>query len=86
MSNLSFISKLLEKAVATQLSHHLAARKILDVMQSVYRTCHSVETALLRIHNDLLRAVDTQQGVFLILLLLSAAFDTIEHRDPAESP
>ena len=34
-------------------------------VQSAYRPCHSVDTALLRIHNDVLRVMDSQQGVFL---------------------
>ena len=80
VSNLSFASKLLERAVATQLSHYLDAYGLWEGKQSAYRACHSVETALLRINNDILRALDTQQGVFLVLLDLSAAFDTIDHQ------
>jgi hypothetical protein len=79
VSNLSFTSKLVEKAVAAQLSQHLTTNNLQEVMQSAYRPCHSVETALLRIHDDILRAMDSKQGVFLILLDLSAAFDTIDH-------
>lgn len=40
---------------------------------------HSTETALLRVHNDIMRAIDSGQGMFLILIDLSAAFDTIAH-------
>ncbi len=67
VSNLSFTSKLVEKAVhvAAQLSQHLTANNLQEVMQSAYRPCHSVDTALLRIHNDVLRVMDSQQGVFL---------------------
>ena len=49
-------------------------------MQSAYRPDHSVESALLRVYNDTLIAVDGGQEVVLILLDLSAAFDTIDHR------
>ena len=48
-------------------------------MQSAYRQFHSTETALLRIKNDLLMVMDRQKVTLLILLDLSAAFDTIVH-------
>ena len=48
-------------------------------MQSAYRRHHSTETALLRLHDDLLRAVDNGSEAVLILLDFSAAFDTIDH-------
>ena len=48
-------------------------------MQSAYRPQHSVETALTKVHNDILCALDRSQGVILVLLDLSAAFDTIDH-------
>ena len=51
----------------------------MDQYQSAYRKGHSTETALVRVHNDILRAVDKGLGVCLILLDLSAAFDTVDH-------
>ena len=48
-------------------------------MQSAYRKCHSTETALLGLHNDVLSTVDRGCGVCLVLLDLSPAFDTIDH-------
>ncbi len=48
-------------------------------MQSAYWKYHSTETALLRVHNDILRALDCHRNVMLVLLDLSAAFDTVEH-------
>ena len=48
-------------------------------MQSAYREAHSTETALVRIQNDILRAIDNKKCVFLVLLDLSAAFDTVNH-------
>ena len=47
--------------------------------QSAYRWYHSTETALLKVQNDLLVAMDESCGVFLVLLDLSSAFDTIDH-------
>ena len=50
-----------------------------EMFQSSYKEFHSTETALLRVNNDILRALDEGQCVLLILLDLSAAFDTIDH-------
>ena len=50
-----------------------------DVYQSAYKKCHSTETALLRVQNDLLMALDGECSVLLLMLDLSAAFDTIDH-------
>ena len=51
-----------------------------EMQQSAYRYYHSTETALVKVQNDMLRAVDDVCGVFLVLLDLSAAFDTLEHK------
>ena len=48
-------------------------------MQSAYREFHSVETALLRVKSDIALALDKKQMAVLILLDLSAAFDTLKH-------
>ena len=79
MSNLSFISKLIERVVCTQLITHLKLNGLYELFQSAYREFHSTETALLRVQNDLLLSVDEYGGVILVLLDLSAAFDTIDH-------
>ena len=50
-----------------------------EKMQSAYRTAHSTESALIRVQNDILRQLDKKKGVILVLLDLSAAFDTIDH-------
>ena len=52
---------------------------LLEQMQSAYKPCHSTETALLKVHNDILCQLDKGQGVYLALLDLSAAFDTVDH-------
>ena len=48
--------------------------------KSAYKKGHSSETALTRINNDLLRAIDDNACVILVLLDLSAAFDTVDHQ------
>jgi len=42
-----------------------------------YRQFHSTETAVLSVHNDIVRAVDNRELSLLVLLDLSAAFDTV---------
>jgi hypothetical protein len=79
VSNLTFVSKVVERVVSKQLMIHLHHHDLYPKFQSAYRQNHSVETALLRVHNDILQALDKQQGVILVLLDLSAAFDTISH-------
>ena len=79
VSNLSFVSKVIERAVAHQLGHYLDGNSLHHPYQSAYRTGHSVETALTRVHSDIMQALDKKQGVILVLLDLSAAFDTVDH-------
>ena len=47
--------------------------------QSAYRVHHSTETALLKVKNDILLNMNKQHVTLLVLLDLSAAFDTVEH-------
>ena len=80
VSNLPFISKVLEKAVDAQLEHHLVTNELHEGFQSAYRRSHSTETALLKVQNDILEALDKGLVTVLIMLDLSAAFDTIDHQ------
>ena len=73
------MSKILEKVVARQLERHLDTNKLHDDRQSAYRSRHSTETALLRVHQDIATALDNNSCVVLIMLDLSAAFDVIDH-------
>ena len=50
------------------------------LLQSAYRKSHSTETALIKVQNDILMNMDRQQVTLLVLLDLSAAFDTIDHQ------
>jgi len=79
ISNLSVLSKLLERLVARQLPDHLAVAKLLTELQSAYRAYHSTETAVLKVLTDVLSALDTGDVAVLTLLDLSAAFDTVDH-------
>lgn len=80
ISNLNFISKIIERIIHNRLCTHLNSFPSLTPFQSAYRRLHSTETALLRIQNDLLQSVNNKKVSALILLDLSAAFDTIDHQ------
>ena len=79
ISNLTFISKLLECVVCKQLRAHLATHGLEEIFKSAYKENHSVETAILSVYNDMVRAIDRKKSVVLVLLDLSAAFDTVDH-------
>ena len=79
ISNLSFLSKIIEKCVSKQLGSYLEEHNLLSKFQSGYRKFHSCETATARIHNDILVMCDSRSKVVLLLLDLSAAFDTVNH-------
>ena len=73
------ISKLAEHVVARRLTSHVVEFNLLPTRQSAYRPYHSTETAVLSVHNDLVYAIDNRHVSLLVLLDLSAAFDTVDH-------
>uniref|UniRef100_A0A8C1LVL1 Reverse transcriptase domain-containing protein n=1 Tax=Cyprinus carpio TaxID=7962 RepID=A0A8C1LVL1_CYPCA len=80
ISTLPFITKILEKTVLYQLQSFLNSNQILETFQSCFKTLHSTESALLRVSNDILLATDAGDSVILILLDLTSAFDTVDHK------
>lgn len=80
ISNLKFISKVVERAASAQLQDYMFENELYGRRQSAYRKHFSTETALVRVQNDILRAVDQHADVVLVLLDLSAAFDTVDHK------
>ena len=79
IANLKFIGKMIERVVSDRLTSIITEHSLHDPFQSAYRTNHSIETALLRVNNDILSAMDKGKITALILLDLSAAFDTVDH-------
>ena len=78
-SGFSFLSKLIERLILFRHLSHVTDFNLLSPSQSAYRTNYLTETALLPIQNDLLVAADAGFGSALLLLNLSAAFDTVDH-------
>ena len=79
VSNLPAISKLLERVVLDQLNQHLSENDLHCSVQSGYRPHHSCETLLVTMSDDIIREIQADNIVIVVLLDLSAAFDTIDH-------
>ena len=79
VSNLSFISKVAEKVILTQFTKHCDENKLLPAYQSAYRKNHSCETSLVKLIDDLLWAMEKQLVTAVMILDLSAAFNTVDH-------
>ena len=79
ISNLTFVSKLAERVEFNQTHNHLTLNCLYPKAQSSYREFHCTETAPLRIKNDILMNMNKQHLTLLVLLDLSAAFDTVDH-------
>ena len=79
ISGLCFMSELVERVVAKQLLEHIHVHSLDNPYQSAYKTGHSTETALLSIKNEVHLSLSRGEPTDLVLLDLSAAFDTINH-------
>ena len=80
VSNLPYLSKLLERVAFSRLYDYLQENDLLDNHQSAYRANHSVETLLVNLSNNILTEMDVGRITAVVLLDLSAAFDTVDHR------
>ena len=72
-----------ERVVAKQLNDHIHDHNLYNRFQSAYKTGHFTETALLSIKNEGHLSLSQGEATALVLLDLSAAFDTIDHSIPS---
>ena len=79
VSNLPFISKIIEKCTLNQLNKHCDTYNLLPKYQSAYRRFHSCETSLLKLVNDTLWAMENKQITAMLIMDLLAAFNTVNH-------
>ena len=79
ISNLPFLSKLLERVVADRLLDHIEHLNFGKTFQSAYKLHHSTESALIHIQSDISDALNKNCGIMLTMIDLSAAFDTVDH-------
>ena len=79
VSNLTFVSKVIEQCMLLQLSMHCKDYNLQPDYQSAYREHYSCETAIIKVSNVLLWGMEKQSVTSLVALDLSAAFDTVNH-------
>ena len=79
VSNLQFISKLVERCVLIQFMDHCEKYDLIPNYQSAYRKGYLMETSVLRLLNDALWGMEYQRVLPCIFLDLISAFDTVDH-------
>ena len=79
VSNLPFLSKLLEKCAMDRVNEHCKMHNLVPHYQSAYHNGYSCETAIVKLVNDILWAMENLTITAIMALDLSAAFDTVNH-------
>jgi hypothetical protein len=79
ISNLSFVSKIVERVVASRFDEHVETQHLLPDRQLAYRVTYSTETAVIAVHDSIVRAIDSGDVCALVLLDLSSTFNTMDH-------
>ena len=79
VSNLSYLGKLIERAAYDQIVDFASSTGNIENNQLAYRVGHNTESALLKVKSDLLNALEKQEVTCLLLLDLSAVYDTVDY-------
>ena len=79
ITNTPFVAKILEKTVLNQLVPYLQTTNKYAKNNSAYTENMSTETLLCKIHSDIMTSFDSQSLTLMVLLDISAAFDTVNH-------
>ena len=79
VSSLSFLGKLMERVVTSQVMDHIEKSHLMESFQSAYHQKHSTETVLLKVKTDLHNDMHNQEITCLVLPDLSVAFDMVDH-------
>ena len=79
MSNLPFLSILVEQATLAQFDQHCREHQLLPDFQLAYRKGYSTETSIMKMTNDLLWSIERKEVTAVIVPDMSAAFDTVDH-------
>ena len=80
VTNLTHLSETIEQAMLDQLVPFLEEVGMVPRYQSAHRKLHSTETALCKMHDDLVSNTGHGKASLLVLLDLSTAFDTVDHQ------
>ena len=80
VSNIPYVSKVVEKFAINNITRFIKANDLGEIFQSAYKSIHSTETALHRVKDDIMKCMSQREGVCLVLLDLSSAFDTVSHK------
>ena len=80
ISNLSFLSKNFERIISTHIIKHITANSLDNPMQSAYKPYHNTETVLFNLTYCISNNIKNNHFIILILLDLTAAFDTIHQQ------
>ena len=69
----------MERVVVSRFDKHVETQHLLPDRQSAYRATYSTETAVIAVHDSIVRTIDSGNVCALVLLDLSSAFDTVDH-------
>ena len=79
VSNLLFLSKVVEKCMLVHFNSHCEKNHLLPEHQSSYRKHYSCKTALVKMMDDILWAMENQHIMAVSAIDLSTAIDTVDH-------